>query len=257
MRIQIRLIGRPLRSSAQSCLKDNFHSVQSIADVNGNSFVFQSIDEGQAMEETHSKSSIFSKTHILLLILTAICLPAEAGDNVGYTYDELGRLVTVTDSANSNRGYTYDKAGNRVSLSVGASSSSSSSSSISVGTASATILSSQQATSYTYFSSVQCGWQYFNQVSATWSSSPSSGLVVINYLTLSASVGNGQCQVGQLVGSYSAVASKQQTIQWPSSSQPVWSSWLDAGGISYITRVRVYIQDSSGNYTVLVADSGP
>ncbi|RYY02177.1 MAG: hypothetical protein EOO53_14170 [Gammaproteobacteria bacterium] len=36
----------------------------------------------------------------------------------GYTYDELGRLTFVTDSANGNRDYDYDKAGNRLLVST-------------------------------------------------------------------------------------------------------------------------------------------
>jgi YD repeat-containing protein len=36
----------------------------------------------------------------------------------GYTYDALGRLTYVADSANGNRDYDYDKAGNRVNVAI-------------------------------------------------------------------------------------------------------------------------------------------
>ena len=44
--------------------------------------------------------------------------PATQTKTTGYTYDALGRLTFVADSANGNRDYDYDKAGNRVNVAV-------------------------------------------------------------------------------------------------------------------------------------------
>jgi YD repeat-containing protein len=36
-----------------------------------------------------------------------------------FSYDELGRVIKVTDPANANRDYKYDPAGNRTSVTTG------------------------------------------------------------------------------------------------------------------------------------------
>ena len=59
-----------------------------------------------------------------LLVSTAYAAP----QTLRYTYDALGRLVTVNDNVNGNRNYAYDAAGNRTTVSVGNSSGAASSS---------------------------------------------------------------------------------------------------------------------------------
>ncbi len=53
-----------------------------------------------------------------LLLALPLSLHAQ-NKTTGYTYDALGRLTFVVDSANGNRDYDYDKAGNRVNVAAG------------------------------------------------------------------------------------------------------------------------------------------
>lgn len=55
------------------------------------------------------------KTLFLLCLSSSI---AGAQTTVTYTYDELGRVKTATDSVNGDRAYDYDAAGNRKTLVV-------------------------------------------------------------------------------------------------------------------------------------------
>lgn len=57
---------------------------------------------------------------MLLVGLAAPVAALQAGVT-NYTYDELGRLVRVSDTRNGNRDYAYDPAGNRRQVTVGAS----------------------------------------------------------------------------------------------------------------------------------------
>jgi YD repeat-containing protein len=58
------------------------------------------------------------KAAMLLVGLAAPVAALQAGVT-NYTYDELGRLVLVTDTLNGNRAFTYDPAGNRRQATVG------------------------------------------------------------------------------------------------------------------------------------------
>jgi YD repeat-containing protein len=58
------------------------------------------------------------KAALLLIGLTAPVVGVQA-DVTNYTYDELGRLVLVTDTRNGNRVFIYDPAGNRRQVIVG------------------------------------------------------------------------------------------------------------------------------------------
>ena len=58
------------------------------------------------------------KAAFLLIGLTAPVVGVQA-DVTNYTYDELGRLVLVTDTRNGNRVFIYDPAGNRRQVIVG------------------------------------------------------------------------------------------------------------------------------------------
>lgn len=57
------------------------------------------------------------KTLLLLCLSSSI---AGAQTTVTYTYDELGRVNTATDSVNGDRAYDYDAAGNRKTVVVNA-----------------------------------------------------------------------------------------------------------------------------------------
>lgn len=57
----------------------------------------------------------FFSSSIVLLFFSQYVL---AQTQITYTYDELGRVKTVTDSINSNRSYEYDAAGNRSGVSI-------------------------------------------------------------------------------------------------------------------------------------------
>lgn len=56
--------------------------------------------------------------HNTLFLLCLSSSIAVAQTTVTYTYDELGRVRTATDTVNGNRAYDYDAAGNRTTLSV-------------------------------------------------------------------------------------------------------------------------------------------
>ncbi len=57
---------------------------------------------------------------LITLLLYFIFLPGVYAQTktTNYTYDALGRLTFVADSANGNRDYDYDKAGNRLLVST-------------------------------------------------------------------------------------------------------------------------------------------
>ena len=58
------------------------------------------------------------KAAVLLVGLAAPISAVQAGVT-NYTYDELGRLVRVSDTRNGDRVYAYDPAGNRTQVVVG------------------------------------------------------------------------------------------------------------------------------------------
>jgi len=59
-----------------------------------------------------------TRSHILFAATVLSVLLAGAARADTYTYDALGRLVTVVSSSGSTRTYVYDAAGNRVSITV-------------------------------------------------------------------------------------------------------------------------------------------
>jgi YD repeat-containing protein len=58
------------------------------------------------------------RSQILLGALAAALLAAGAARADTYTYDALGRLVTVVSASGGTRTYTYDAAGNRTAITV-------------------------------------------------------------------------------------------------------------------------------------------
>lgn len=74
------------------------------------------------------RKQVLSSALLSLLGIFVASTPA-AQQTLDYTYDALGRLVTVNDTVNEDRNYYYDAAGNRISVTVGSSSNSSSSTS--------------------------------------------------------------------------------------------------------------------------------
>src|SRR6266567_6282117 len=58
----------------------------------------------------------------IFLALLLLGAPADASETITYTYDALGRLVTVSRSGTVNNGananYTYDPANNRTNVTV-------------------------------------------------------------------------------------------------------------------------------------------
>lgn len=58
-----------------------------------------------------AKSACFMVAAVLAAV--AIAAPSFAQDTTTYTYDELGRVTTVTNPSGAKTGYNYDKADNR------------------------------------------------------------------------------------------------------------------------------------------------
>ncbi len=65
----------------------------------------------------------FAQAVMLLLTLCCACLcNAQSGNTISYVYDDLGRLIAVTDPTSDTARYTYDSVGNLISISRYASS---------------------------------------------------------------------------------------------------------------------------------------